>query len=259
MKLVIGCPIYKRDWIFPYWISCIENQDIDFSDLGFVFLVSPDDEKTIEMISRYRNSRPEISEFILDVITEVPHFDHKDGTRMWSMSKYENMVFLRNKLLKRVRELNPDYFFSLDSDILLINPNTIKLLIAHIDSGADAVSPLMFMTPTTTMYPSVMNWISEPGKNAMRKEEYPLGEYFQSDIIMAAKMMSKNVYQNVDYKLHSQGEDLGWSANAAELGYKLFSASYIYAPHIMGKHMLNDFLSNGDDRFPIYFTNLQKV
>jgi len=254
LDLVIGCPIYKRDWIFPYWISCIENQNIDFSKIGFVFEASPNDEETIEMLIRYRNARPDIPEFIIDIKPDVPHFIHEEGTRTWSMSKYENMVNLRNAMLNKVRELNPNYFFSLDSDILLTNPNTIQLLISHIQSGADAVSPLMFMTPMDKMYPSVMNWENEPGKRGYRKVSYPLGEYFKSDIIMAAKMMSKDIYSNVNYSLHAQGEDLGWSGNAAKLGYNLYSASYIYAPHIMHKAMLDNFLANGDDRGNAFFT-----
>lgn len=248
INLAIGCPIYKRDWIFPYWISCIENQNIDFSRTAFVFEVSQNDSETIEMLIKYRNARPDIPEFILDIKEDVPHFDHEEGTRTWSISKYQNMVNLRNSLLSRVRELNPNYFFSLDSDILLTNQNTIQLLIAHVNSGADAVSPLMFMTPVDTMYPSVMNWINEPGGQAFRKESYPFGEYFESDVIMAAKMMSKDVYTNVNYSLHSQGEDLGWCGNAAKMGYKLYSASYIYAPHIMHKQMMQHFLANGDSR-----------
>lgn len=251
---MIGCPIYKRDWIFPYWISCIENQNLDFSKIGFVFMVSPDDEETINMLVKYRNARPDISEFVIEIKKDSPHFDHKDGTRTWSISKYQNMVNLRNDLLKIVRELKPKYFFSLDSDILLTNPNTINLLKIHIDSGADAVSPLMFMTPIDTLYPSVMNWKSEIGEQAYRKEQYPLGTYFQSDIIMAAKMMSKNVYENVNYHLHAQGEDLGWSSEAGNKGYKLFSASYIYAPHIMHRGMIKEFLKNGDKRDSFCFS-----
>lgn len=254
IELVIGCPIYERDWIFPYWISCIENQNIDFSKTAFVFEASPDDEKTIEMLVKYRNARPDIPEFILDIKQDTPHFSHDEGTRTWSISKYQNMVNLRNSLLSKVRDINPNYFFSLDSDILLTNQNTIQLLIAHVNSGADAVSPLMFMTPTNTMYPSVMNWIKEPGGQAYRKEQYPLGEYFQSDVIMAAKMMSRDVYKNVDYSLHTQGEDLGWSGNAAKMGYKLYSASYLYAPHIMHKRMMQDFISNGDSRGNFFAT-----
>ena len=98
-----------------------------------------------------------------------------------------------------------------------------------------------------------MDWKDEDHNIAYRKEKYPLGEYFQSDVIMAAKMMSKDVYNNVDYEFHKQGEDLGWCKNAKQKGYKLYSASYIYAPHIMSKEIYYHYLTNGDNRGNIRF------
>ena len=113
------------------------------------------------------------------------------------------------------------------------------------------------MTPFGTDFPSVMTWIDEPGKKAKRLSNYPIGTYFKSDIIMAAKMMSKDVYNNVDYVFHSQGEDLGWCGEAYKNGYKnLYSASYIYAPHIMHPQMIDEYFKNGDRR---YFDLLEKL
>jgi hypothetical protein len=170
------------------------------------------------------------------------------------------MISLRNTLLNRVREIQPEYFFSLDSDILLQNPMTIELLVSHIKDGADAVSPLMFMTPFDIQFPSVMNWVDKPGDKARRLSQYPLGTYFKADIIMAAKMMSKDVYNNVDYIFHSQGEDLGWCANANKKGFNnLYSASYIYAPHIMHPQMLREYFKNGDKRYFSVVENLTKI
>jgi hypothetical protein len=252
MELLIGCPIYKRNWIFPYWISCIESQGIDMSKVGFIFEASRDDEATLQMLLRYRENNKSIPVFEINFRDDLAHHEHAENSRMWTLSKYENMVSMRNSLLKRARELRPNYYYSLDSDILLTNPNTINFLVSHIKQGAGAVSTLMFMTPVSTMYPGVMNWMDETGDKAFRKEEYPLGTYFQSDIIMGAKMMSKEVYNNVDYKIHAQGEDLGWSHNAKKMGYELYCASYIYTPHIMNKIMLSEFLKSGDDRAKLY-------
>lgn len=248
MELIIGCPIYKRNWIFPYWISCIENQGIDMSKIGFIFEASREDEATLEMLKRYRENNQKSPLFEINFRDDITHHEHAENSRMWTLSKYENMASMRNSLLKRVREIQPNYYYSLDSDILLTNPNTITLLTSHIKQGADAVSTLMFMTPVSTMYPGVMNWVDSETDKAFRKEEYPLGTYFKSDIIMGAKMMSKQIYNNVDYKIHAQGEDLGWSANARELDYNLYCASYIYTPHIMNRTMLSEFLKSGDDR-----------
>ena len=259
MKLIIGCPIYDRDWIFPYWISCIQAQSVSLSDIGFVFVASKDDEATISHLQRWKEHHPEVKVFDILYPENVNHFSHKEGTRQWTLSKYENMVNLRNVLLEKVREYNPDYFFSLDSDILIKNPSTIELLIAHIKDGADAVNTLMYMTPVGTSYPSVMKWNENAGGKAHRDINFPLGTYFKADVIMAAKMMSREVYQNINYRIHTQGEDLGFSADCAEKGFDLYCASYIYSPHVMSRAMLKEIIQKGDPREEDSLKSLSKV
>lgn len=252
MKLIIACPIYKRDWILPYWISHIVSQDINIENVGFIFEAAPDDIETIEILEKWKNSDSRIPHFEINVRSDLAHHEHKNNGRQWTMSKYENMVSLRNSILNRVRELQPDYYFSLDSDILLLNKNTINLLIAHINDGADAVNTLSYMTPVGTNYPSVMSWKEGQSGIATRSQQYPIGSFFRSDVIMASKMMSKKVYSNVDYRVHRQGEDVGWSQDAGLMGYKLFCASYIYTAHIMSRDMLQSFLYKGDERNKLY-------
>lgn len=251
MKLLIGCPIYKRDWIFDHWMAYIIRQSINVKDIGIIFEASEKDTETLSKIEFYK-SRVPFAHYAIKTREDLPHFEHKENGRQWTLSKYANMVSLRNSLLDSARELDPDFYFSLDSDILIQNPNTLELLIGHIKDGADAVNPLMFMTPVGTKFPSVMTWRDDNPEKATRKNEYPIGTFFEADVIMAAKMMSKNVYKNIDYKIHLQGEDLGWSHNAKEKGYRLFCASYIYAPHIMSPLMYEDFKKNGDTRKEMY-------
>jgi hypothetical protein len=71
--------------------------------------------------------------------------------------------------------------------------------------------------------------------------------------------MSKDVYMNVDYEFHQQGEDLGWSKNAALKNFNLYSASYIYAPHIMSPVHHLEYKKNGDFRSSELLDNLVKV
>jgi hypothetical protein len=260
MKLIIGCPIYKRDWIFPIWAAAVERQSLSLADVGFVFVASENDEKTISLLNKWKSANKQIPVFDIVYKDDTPHHEHGANSRQWTMSKYHNMVSLRNTLLDNVRKYEPEYFFSLDSDIIIQNSSTLELLISHIKDGADAVSPLMYMTPFCTDFPSVMSWLDEPGKKAKRLQNYPIGTYFKSDIIMAAKMMSKDVYQNVDYVFHSQGEDLGWSGNAIKNGYSnLFCASYLYAAHIMHPQMLGPYLKQGDPRQAQQFENMVKI
>ena len=57
-----------------------------------------------------------------------------------------------------------------------------------------------------------------------------------------------DVYNSVNYEFHKQGEDLGWSRNATRKGFKMYSASYIYALHIMAPFLLQNHLTSGDTR-----------
>jgi len=260
MKIIIGCPIYKRNWIFPLWASALERQSIPLSKIGFIFETSSEDVATNNLLRKWRVFHPEIPMYEIVERNDIPHFEHIENGRQWTISKYENMVNLRNSILKTVREIQPDYYFSLDSDIILKNPATIELLMGHIDDGADAVNPLMFMTPFGTDYPSVMSWLPEDNQGrAYRTREYPLGTYFKSDVIMAAKMMSKSLYNKVDYIVHPQGEDVGWSQNAKKEGFDLYCASYIYAPHIMHEMMLEEFRTKGDAREMVTLENHIKI
>jgi len=247
--ILIGCPIYKREWILPYWFHCLERQTFDIKDVGFIFEAGVDDKETIDFLVYWKKNSKNINIFDIEVRDDLSHHSHVEGSRRWTYSKYENMVSMRNSLLDKAKEIKPDYYYSLDSDILLTNPYTIEVLVNNLQKKEiDAINTLMFMTPFGVDFPSVMSWIEQQDQSAYRHDNYPIGTLFKSDIIMAAKMMSKKVYMNSRYRFHPQGEDLGWSLDCREKEYNLYCASNIYTPHIMGKQELSNFIKEGDNR-----------
>ena len=251
-KILIGAPIYDRAWILPQWFKAIENQNFPMENLGFVFNLGPDDDSTHDLLWEWHEKHPEFIVFDAQVQMKITHSAHPDESRVWSSSQYYNMVFLRNDLLERAEAFSDqfDYYFSLDSDILLEDPETLNKLVAYAeeDSSRSVISPLMFMTPFDTNFPSAMSWIDKPGGRATRTiEKYPVGEFFEADIVMAAVFMQKNVFKFVRYQWHMQGEDLGFAAALAEFGFKSYAAWDIYCPHIMHKSMLVDYINTGID------------
>lgn len=246
LKVLIGLPIFRREWILPKWLEYIEKQTMPLSEIGFIFELGPDDDETHDILWEWQAKHPEVSVFDGLIRADVIHEVHPDSSRTWDRHKYWRMVDFRNNLLDRAVALQPERYFSLDSDILLENPNTIETLY-ELTGTLDAVSPLTYMFPYNIDFPSVMTWIDGPGKTAQRFD-YPIGTLFQADIIMAAVMMSKSVYENTRYQWHKQGEDLGWSFDATRKGYKLWCSSDIYGAHIMYKNDLGQYLTNGDGR-----------
>ncbi len=250
-NILISAPIYDRAWILPEWFKAIERQNFPLSNIGFLFNLGPDDDSTHDILWNWHQDHPEVKLFDAQIQMRIAHSAHPDETRVWSSMQYYNMVFLRNDLLERASVLEGfDYYFSLDSDIILEDPETINKLIAYAqeDFSRSVISPLMYMTPFDTNFPSAMSWIDRPGGKAIRRlEEYRIGELFETDVVMAAVFMQKPAFKNVRYQWHQQGEDLGFATALAEFGFKSFAAWDIYCPHIMHKRMLADYINSGID------------
>lgn len=251
LKVLIGLPVYKRAWILPTWFQFIENQTFPLSDIGFIFELGPEDEDTHNVLWEWQTRHPEVTVFDGLVRDDSVHHEHPENGRHWNGEKYWKMCDFRNSLLERVNVLKPERYFSLDSDILLENPNTIQELYdLTAREDIDAVNPLMYMKPNTTQHPSVMHWADGVvGGRAQRDlAYYNIGSLFKADIIMAAVMMKPKVYENTKYLWHKQGEDLGWSTCATHNGHQLWCASHIYAAHIMHPTHLEPYLQDGDPR-----------
>lgn len=253
--VLIGCPVYKREWILPHWFEAITKQDYGLENIGFVFLVAPHgDQGTIDLIVEFAAQHPQLK--CCDIVpdTSPDHLTHVESgdsrRRNWNQHRYTRMTDFRNRLLDQVIAHDPDRYFSLDSDILLEDPTSISQLV-EITETRSAAAPLCFMVPPgvdgSTSFPNFMEWANTPGGAAYR----PLtayGELRQADVIMASVMMNRNAYQNSRYQYHRQGEDLGWSADCAAKGLDLWSASHIYASHVMYREELADYLEYGDKR-----------
>lgn len=250
--------MYKREWALPTWFSCIKSQDWPLSDIGFVFVCSSNDTETIAELEKFRDQNPEA--LFVDIVFEdsVEHETHSNigySNRNWRRpGAFDRMVTLRNTLLDRVCESSPDAFFSLDSDIFLTDPTTISKLYKFVSSGNRAANPLIYMSHGTK-HPGTMNWQFGTSDTsfrglpiAIRNDNFQIGERFKADVIMGAKMMSRDVYRDVRYRHHTQGEDLGWSYECGKLGKELFCLSDLYASHIMSPNMMSLFKSFGDDR-----------
>lgn len=248
-NILIGAPIYKREWILPKWIECIENQNYPKENLGFIFELGSNDDATHEILWDWQ-TKSQFKVFDGEILMKMNHETHPEGHRTWNAEKYYNMVTLRNTLLERATALSDsfDVYFSLDSDILLENPDTLSILVNEMDKGLDVLSPLSYMSPRDTNYPSAMTWDNEFAIRCARRHDlYRIGETFECDVVMAAVMMSKPVFTQARYRWNPQGEDIGFAKHLRELGFKSYAAWSVYCPHIMHRAMLEEYIKMGFD------------
>lgn len=219
--LVIGCPVYKRDWIIGRWYHRVLGATARAS-IPATYVVVGD-------VARDRATFDALTDAgVRDlVIIDVNEDDH-DGSRQWNPDRYAKMVWLRNKLLTAVRELNPRYFLSLDSDIL-IHPDALTRMLDALDANNHwyAVGSKCYMTPAGKACPS---YAMLPKVGGMRRPDAE--GTFTVDAIMAIKLMTRAAYK-VDYVIDRQGEDIGWSKQVRAAGMQLGWDGGVCSKHVM--------------------------
>lgn len=225
MKLAIGCPIRDRSWIIDPWFFYLDQALKELGgelDVSFFFVAAKNEPSLLSYLGRddinIINSEEEVSSY----------------ERRWDLSAYSKMTDLRNNLLKAVRKFNPDYFLSLDSDILL-HPLALVNMFELMDKfNPIAVGGKCYMQPVGRSAPSYGVW----NDHHFNRFHRPDSDGFMSvDILMAIKLMSRSGY-NTDYTPHELGEDCGWSIAAKQLG-KLYWDGRVTSKHVMSQEWLN--------------------
>lgn len=224
MKLLVGCPLYRREWCIAHYLDYAEAAAVEAGFRPDYLFVGPQDDPTMLLIDEW--SREHRRRAFLE-----PEPQNDDpGEHTWNPTRYEFMAQLRNRLLGAVRQLEPELFLSLDSDILL---NQRALLSALEGVGQfDAVGLKVHMFPGLD-HPS---YAMLRGIAGLERQEWD--GFGRVDVIMAAKLMTSVAY-NVDYSAHHLGEDVGWSINCRDQGVILGFDGRITSKHLMTREQLD--------------------
>jgi hypothetical protein len=224
MKVVVGCPVLYRQWIMNDWFDHVERafEKVDVEPV-YAFVGDQILDPTFEIIDRRAKQ----------VVVDVEPVTRPDDHREWNQGRYRTMVDLRNRLLRLVRAATPQVFLSLDSDILL-HPDAVALLLEDLEGGLyDAVGSRCFMTQTGRSCPS---WARLGPHGQLHR--YDAAGFFPVQVIMAIKAMTRPAYL-VDYELHAQGEDIGWSLAAGRAGVRLGWDGRVASKHVMAPELLH--------------------
>lgn len=226
-SLLVGCPVQRREWIIEdWWDSVVKAARRQTDDFGFIFVIDKTD-PTYERICTFAD-RDRISTFFVFVEEE-----QRQDKRRWTKDRYDKMVFLRNLLLSWVRKIGPDFFLSLDSDILL-HEDAIMVLYETIGDW-DAIGGKAFLTPTGVNCPTFGCWKGDPENGRYRRENR---DYIcKVDVLMAVKLMTPAAYW-VDYEYARQGEDIGWSLACWRKGLSFGWNGTVINRHVMSPDKL---------------------
>jgi hypothetical protein len=228
-SLLVGCPIYDRSWSVPYYFGHVEMACAQADIIPrYLFVGDPRDNPTQQMISDYTKNLHRDCHAIW--AEETPHLYHRE----WTEPRIRRMVYLRNELLKGVRQIAPDYFLSVDSDIFLHVDAIEKLIQTCENFDFDAVGGKTFMTTSGMMCPSYA--YLGPSEELIREDS---NSVLAVDVIMAIKLMTPRAY-NINYEFHHHGEDIGWSKAARAAGLSLGWTGLVSSKHVLEPEQLHE-------------------
>lgn len=220
--IVVGAPVHQRGWILPHWLDHLAGQDVDTGQLLIVLNYGRGSDNTLDVIEAERaRGRFAGVELLID-----EHADHS-ADRLWSPARYETMTRLRNDLLQRVRQLQPEWYLSCDTDMLL-PPHAISTLTWECGRFA-GIGPVAHMMPRG----SCVNAFGAEGQR-IRPPAGIEGVY----AVFGVKLMRPELYQGIDYRSHPQGEDIGWASACWTAKLRLAITGHVLAKHVMTPEML---------------------
>jgi hypothetical protein len=224
MRLAIGCPIYNREWVIPRWWEALEAQALPpGTEVEFHFAVSPSEDDTERLLLERCNGRLSLLN-----CADLPTFPNRHKGH--NAERFATLATLRNRLVESVRRSDPDYFLSVDSDMIL-EPNAVQEMLGV----GDCVGALSDMLGSAIMvHPSAMRLEHNGVKvKAQRISVDGIGdEPLPVDVVMAVVLFSRRGYRAVHYGLHEQGEDIAAALSLRDAGVSRWLQPRARATHL---------------------------
>lgn len=230
--VTIGCPVRNRAWNMKAYLLSLERTIYPQESIGFCFLVNDSTDETLEMLRDWKSKKEQNYKFI-DIkevnLGAIPD----ERTAATRREIYHHLADVRNRLLDMVQRRDTDYFFSVDSDILIQHNTLAKLVgedkdvcaaLVHNDRNINRKWPNRFV--------NIM--VASNGQYKHYKD-YPINDTFEVDVTGAVYLISKSVYNTIRYEWHKQGEDIGFCENAKRAGFKIYCNSELYCYHLMNQ------------------------
>lgn len=223
MRIAIGCPVFERSWSLPRWFNSIFQQKINLRQADLVFALTDfGGDNTLDIITKYGQKFNSCT--IIDC-NDVKAFGDRDSTR------YYSLTILRNRIFEVLRNLQPDYYFSWDSDILLPD-GTLKALIKD---KKDIVGPWVDLVPPN----GIPNCATKIGDGFRRRKPYaqfyPQSGLYEVSTVFAVSLMANPVFNTCTYKWNTGGEDYGFAEEVINAGFKSWMDANFIGQHLYKK------------------------
>jgi hypothetical protein len=243
--ILIGCPCRNRSWVISRYLEGIYSLNYPKNKLILYFLLNDSIDQTevilkkfqqlhqhkykLIQIDKIKNHAPEYKR----LISKSPQFAEK----YWE-SVYLNIAKLRNKVIDKVIETGSDYWFSIDSDIILNNPETLNILlqenkpvISCIINNDQIQNPYL---PIQKAACNILNF-DEHGK-VKHITGWEMNSTFQVQITGAICLYKAEIFKNpnIRFGYSRMGEDIFMAQRILEAGIETWTTSKVLPEHCMG-------------------------
>ncbi|MDT3699648.1 MAG: hypothetical protein RO469_09480 [Thermincola sp.] len=250
-KILVACPVNSRDWIIPYYLRNLFNLDYDRTLIDIYWIVNNSSDKSLTLLQDFKQQyEREYRSIEIDVYNSKKKFTDERKFEIRKKYSYYWLAELRNKLLKKCLDLDADYLFSSDCDILL-RSDILKRLISH---NKHIISSLLYngylvakSLDEACKYPNILRKVGNNryehivNYRVKHPEKNPIGTTIPCDLTGACILISKEVCSKAKYGWHIQGEDEYFCRSAKEAGYDIWCDISMYSQHVMLPELLDKF------------------
>lgn len=240
MKIAITSIIKNRSWLIQDFLDKIIALDYNKKDIALIFLDDFSIDNSLAILNEFKESYEEEYNQII-ILKSNKFFDNNVNSRILKDRNklYEHLSFLRNTIIEKCKEINAEYQFSIDSDILVTNDILNHLLsfnkdyIATIIINDNHLMPKFDYTNLKNRYINAsLDLLSVP----IHFKNYELNKLYKVAMSGACYLISKNLFK-YQFENHRFGEDSGYCINIKEDKYL---ETTIKAIHVMEERYLED-------------------
>lgn len=233
-RILITAPVRQDPDIFREYLKALDALEVpDGFEVRRYFVIN-----NCKEVIPLLNAEDRWMEHNTESDYQKTHNDH-----IWTLDNMENMAWMRNLTIIYALENWFDYWFSVDSDVIL-QPNTLKILL---EANKDIVSEIFW-----TQAPNGSYWCNawmEDQARGMPAEWHKPGLY-PCGMTGACTLVKREVFdKGVNYsripniRQALRGEDRHFCVRAACAGFQCWIDSNAPATHLYTRQLYDDYMA----------------
>lgn len=243
--ICIATPCRNRSWVISRYLDGIYAINYPKDKIILYWLVNDSTDNTFEILKSFQtNYQHEYKNIIIDRIRmKAPEYKRTIAKQPQFAESYWQQIYtnisrLRNIVIDKVLELQVDYWFSIDSDIVLNNSESLNILLSE---KKDIISAIInndqIKNPHLPIQEAACNILNfDKYETVSHIKGWEMNNTFKVQITGAICLYKSEIFQNpnVRFGYSRFGEDIFMAQRLLEAGIETWTTSKVLPEHCMG-------------------------